>query len=95
MACNFSFTLRAAKQLLVGTGGGEGIKRVMGMLWRFFSDDRGANALEYGLIVGLISLAIAAGASATATQLGILFTTLGNEASSLASQMTGPPAPQP
>jgi pilus assembly protein Flp/PilA len=65
------------------------------MLRRLFCDDRGANALEYGLIVGLISLAIAAGASATASQIGDLFNRLGKEASSLMNQMTGPPASQP
>jgi pilus assembly protein Flp/PilA len=88
IACNFSFTLRPAKQLLVGTGVCGGTKRVMGMLRRFFCDDRGSNALEYGLIVGLISLAIAAGASATATQLNDLFNILGNKASYIANQIT-------
>jgi pilus assembly protein Flp/PilA len=62
---------------------------VVGMLWRFLCDDRGANALEYGLIVGLISLAIAAGASATASQLAVLFNTLGDEAIRVARVISG------
>jgi pilus assembly protein Flp/PilA len=48
----------------------------MGMLRRLFLDDRGSNALEYGLIVGLISLAIAAGATAAGSSLGGIFNTV-------------------
>ncbi len=39
-------------------------------------NDGGSNALEYGLIVGLISLAIVAGATTAGTGLNTLFTTV-------------------
>jgi Flp pilus assembly pilin Flp len=65
------------------------------MVRRFFCDDRGSNALEYGLIVGLVSLAIAAGAHATAAQISLIFTSLSNEASSIVNQMKGQPASHP
>jgi pilus assembly protein Flp/PilA len=52
------------------------------MVWRLFLDDRGSNALEYGLIVGLISLAIAAGATAAGSSLGGIFNTLNNQITS-------------
>jgi pilus assembly protein Flp/PilA len=51
----------------------------MAMLKRLFWDDRGSNALEYGLIVGLISLAIVAGAGAAGGALGTLFVTVGTQ----------------
>jgi pilus assembly protein Flp/PilA len=51
----------------------------MKMVGRFFLDDKGSNALEYGLIVGLISLAIAAGATAAGTSLGGIFNTLNTQ----------------
>jgi pilus assembly protein Flp/PilA len=31
------------------------------MIWNFFEDEKGATAIEYGLIAGLISLAIFTG----------------------------------
>lgn len=37
---------------------------------RFIKDERGATAIEYGLIAGLIALAIVAGATALGTSLG-------------------------
>jgi pilus assembly protein Flp/PilA len=42
----------------------------------FAKNDTGSNALEYGLIVGLVSLAIVAGATAAGTSLGAMFTAL-------------------
>jgi pilus assembly protein Flp/PilA len=59
------------------------------MLWRLLGDDRGSNALEYGLIVGLISLAIVAGAGATGTALGTIFNTISTQIQTVA---TGIPA---
>ena len=49
------------------------------MVRRLFLDERGSNALEYGLIVGLISLAIAAGATAAGTSLSGIFNTVNNQ----------------
>jgi pilus assembly protein Flp/PilA len=54
----------------------EGTSGVMAMLRRLFLEDRGSNALEYGLIVGLISLAIATGATAAGSTLSGVFNTL-------------------
>lgn len=39
------------------------------VLLRFWLDDRGATALEYGLIAGIISIAIVLGATAIGTKL--------------------------
>jgi pilus assembly protein Flp/PilA len=39
------------------------------MIWKFLKDDGGATAIEYGLIVGLISLAILAAVSEAGTAL--------------------------
>jgi len=58
------------------------------MFWRFFGDERGSNALEYGLIVGLISLAIATGATAAGSTLGGFFNQISSQASNLANQIT-------
>jgi pilus assembly protein Flp/PilA len=43
---------------------------------RFARSESGSNALEYGLIVGLISLAIVAGATTAGTGMNTLFTTV-------------------
>ena len=44
---------------------------------RLASDESGSNALEYGLIVALVSLAVVAGAAVAGTDLGALFTAIG------------------
>jgi len=46
---------------------------------RFVQDDSGSNALEYGLIVALVSLAVVTGATAAGTALGGMFTALGTK----------------
>jgi len=43
------------------------------MLWRFIKDDNGATAIEYGLIIAVLSLVIVAGISSYATKLQFLF----------------------
>ncbi len=43
---------------------------------RFIRDERGATAIEYGLIAGLIALAVATGAKSLGTNLGSAFTSL-------------------
>ena len=48
-------------------------------LSRYVRNDDGSNALEYGLIVGLISVAIVAGATTAGIQLGLLFTTVATD----------------
>jgi len=48
-------------------------------LSRYVRNDDGSNALEYGLIVGLISVAIVAGATTAGVQLGLLFTTVAGD----------------
>lgn len=40
---------------------------------RFMNDESGATAIEYGLIAGLIAVAIIAGASTLGTELGNQF----------------------
>jgi pilus assembly protein Flp/PilA len=40
-------------------------------------DKRGATAIEYGLLAGLIAVAIIAGATLTGTSLGSLFNAIG------------------
>jgi pilus assembly protein Flp/PilA len=40
---------------------------------RFFKDEDGATAIEYGLIIGLISAAIIGGASAISSNINTVF----------------------
>jgi pilus assembly protein Flp/PilA len=53
--------------------------KLQDIIGRLVKDESGSNALEYGLIVGLISLAIAAGATAAGSQLGTLFNNIGTK----------------
>ena len=50
-------------------------------------DKRGATAIEYGLLAGLIAVAIIAGATVTGTSLGGLFDAVG-------AKLAGIPLPQ-
>ena len=52
-------------------------------LSRYLRNDDGSNALEYGLIVGLISVAIVAGATVAGASLGALFTAIGTTISGI------------
>ena len=56
---------------------------------RLLEDESGSNALEYGLIVGLISLAIAAGATAAGSSLGNMFNQIGTQITANAKLVTG------
>jgi pilus assembly protein Flp/PilA len=58
------------------------------MLRRLFTDDKGSNALEYGLIVGLISLAIVTGATAAGGALGTIFNAATTEVTTVAAGIT-------
>jgi pilus assembly protein Flp/PilA len=49
----------------------------MDVLKRFLRDEDGSNAIEYGLIAGIIGLGIIAGAMAVWTGLNALFTEAG------------------
>ena len=49
----------------------------MELIKRFFVEDEGADAAEYALVIGLISLAIVVGAIALGGQLGNAFTHIG------------------
>lgn len=59
------------------------------MLNQLLRDENGSNALEYGLVVGLISLAIAVGATTAGASLGQLYGTLGSQVSAIAAQIPG------
>jgi pilus assembly protein Flp/PilA len=55
---------------------------------RLVKDESGSNALEYGLIVGLISLAIAAGATAAGSSLGNMFNSIATQITAKATLVT-------
>jgi pilus assembly protein Flp/PilA len=46
---------------------------------RFYKDESGATAIEYGLIAALIALAIVAGATTLGNEIGNLFNKVGNK----------------
>lgn len=48
----------------------------MRAFWRFLNDDRGATAIEYGLIAAGIAVAIIAVVAGLGTQLGTTFSTV-------------------
>jgi pilus assembly protein Flp/PilA len=56
---------------------------------RFISDESGATALEYGLIAGLISLAVVTGATAAGTAVNTIFTAIGTKLAAAATAITG------
>ena len=45
----------------------------------FLADERGSNAIEYGLIASLIAVAIIVAVTAVGTDLSTLFTTISSE----------------
>ncbi len=54
------------------------MKKIRHVITALVKDDSGAAAVEYGLIVALISVLIVAGAILLGTELGNLFTAIGN-----------------
>jgi pilus assembly protein Flp/PilA len=48
------------------------------LIERFRRDESGAAMVEYGLLVALIALVVAAGATTLGTDLKAMFTTIGN-----------------
>lgn len=58
------------------------------VIGRLAKDESGSNALEYGLIVGLVSLAIVTGATAAGTALGGMFSALGTRLTGLTTTIS-------
>ncbi|SPS01445.1 Fimbriae protein (modular protein) [Cupriavidus taiwanensis] len=57
-----------------------GVSEIMKrLIARFIKDERGATAIEYGLIAGLVALAVAAGATQLGTNLSDGFKSLGEK----------------
>ena len=54
---------------------------------RFFRDESGSNALEYGMIVALVSLAVVAGATVAGTAMGNMFSAIGSKMSAIAGSI--------
>jgi pilus assembly protein Flp/PilA len=52
---------------------------------QFLRDEDGVAAVEYGLLAGLIAVAIIAGATALGSKLGTLFTNVAGQVSSAAA----------
>ncbi len=50
------------------------MKTYLGKIVAFINDEEGASAIEYGLLVGLIALAIVAGATLLGTSISNMFT---------------------
>ena len=50
----------------------------MAYVSRFFADHKGATAIEYGLIAGLISVVIIAAVTTVGTNLSGVFNSIGN-----------------
>ncbi len=51
--------------------------------WRIFRHRANASAVEYGIIVALVSLAMVLGVRVMGQSVGLLFATVGGDASSL------------
>jgi pilus assembly protein Flp/PilA len=49
------------------------MKTYLGKIMAFISDEEGASAIEYGLLVGLIALAIVVGATALGQSINGMF----------------------
>ncbi len=48
-------------------------------LRRFWNDESGVSAIEYGLLAALVALAIVTGAGALGTDLNTIFTSIGTK----------------
>lgn len=59
-------------------------------LTRFIKDERGATAIEYGLIAGLVALAVAVGAQSLGTSISTSFTNLGTTITGWLTPKTSP-----
>lgn len=54
-------------------------------LMKFFRDEDGVTAIEYGLIAGLIAVAIIAGTQVIGTDLSTMFAAIGTKLSGIVS----------
>jgi pilus assembly protein Flp/PilA len=64
---------------------GQRITNMTKLLSRFYKDESGATAIEYGLIAALIALAIMVGAGALGNNIGAKFNSIANKINSGAS----------
>jgi len=62
---------------------------------QFLKDEEGATAIEYGLIAGLVAVAIVAALGLMSGGLNDLFTAIGEQLSSIAEDVEAPPATTP
>jgi len=58
-------------------------------LMKFLKDEEGATAIEYGLIAGLVAVAIIAAMTAFSDGLGEVFEAIGDRLSTTAEAVTG------
>ncbi|HDR8861057.1 pilus assembly protein [Burkholderia territorii] len=58
------------------------------LIKRFFKEEDGVTAIEYGLIAGLVAVAIIAGVSSLGTNLNSMFSTIGTCVSTVGSSGT-------
>ncbi len=59
--------------------------------WRWLKHDvRGATAIEYGLLAGLVAVGLAGGLGALADLVNLLFEVVSDETADVASSMTTP-----
>jgi len=61
------------------------------ILRRFSRNDSGATALEYGLLAGLISVMVIAGATIAGTSLNTIFEGIGGALETAAANIDAPP----
>lgn len=54
------------------------MKGISDLIRAFVLENDGVTAIEYGLLAGLLAVAIIAGATAVGTNLNLFFTNLGN-----------------
>jgi pilus assembly protein Flp/PilA len=59
------------------------------LLHRLERDESGSNALEYGLIIGFVSIAIITGATAAGTALNAMFNAIGTKVAGISTTITG------
>ncbi len=60
-------------------------------LWQaLISDTRGATAIEYGLLAGLIAVGLAGGLGALADLVNLLFEVIGDETADVTDSITNP-----
>jgi len=57
------------------------------LLRRFVKDESGSNALEYGLIIAFVSLAVVAGATAAGGALNTMFQDLATKLNAIAASI--------